>query len=585
MLDDLRSDLTALARLWPAIRAHRARFVQTVVANMLVQLGTIGVGVGAAWMAGVAMVGTDPAWPGSGELWVLGLIGLLVVIAAAATWAEMYVAHDLAYLVLAALRVRLFDRLRRSHPSRADRRRSGDVSATAMADVESLEWIYAHVFAQVGTALLTLLGGAVALFVIDPILLVVLVPATPLILSVPWWFVRAATRHGAEVREANAAYTADIVDTVQGLDELASAGALTRRRLQLDASFARAERAGIRNAMRGSLEAAAGDVLVSSAALLSLFLVAYQARQGLIPLQLAPVVISLVGAVLAPAAAVASTLKELGGLRAAASRLFSLLDAPETAPPADQPRVPDIETGEVLVLRDVWFGYQANDPVLRGVDLTVRRGETVALVGPSGAGKSTLVDLVRRFWDPDRGSIEVLGVNLRELADADLRRHISVVEQDVRVFAGSLHDNLVLGRPDAATTLVEGAVDAARLRDVATSLPRGLESTIGERGTGLSGGEAVRLAVARSLVVAPDLLVLDEATANLDAGIELELHRALARSAAGRATLIVAHRTSTIERADRVIVLEGGRVVAEGRPDEIRQLPDALSQSSAAEPR
>ncbi len=584
MFDDLRRDLKALARLWPAIRAHRARFVQTVVASMLVQIGTIGVGVGAAWMAGVAMVTTDPTWPGTGEMWALGLIGLLVVIAAAATWAEMYVAHDLAYLVLAALRVRLFDRLRRSLPSRADRRRSGDVSATAMADVESLEWIYAHVFAQVGTALLTLLGGAVALLVIHPLLLVILVPATPLILSVPWWFARAATRHGKEVREANAAYTADVVDTVQGLDELASAGALTRRRHQLDASFARAERAGRRNAMRGSLESAAGDVLVSSAALLSLFMVAHQTRQGQIPLQAAPVVVALVGAVLAPAAAVASTLKELGGLRAAASRLFALLDSPETAPPPDRPEPPDVGTDEVLTLRDVWFGYRVDDPVLRGVDLTVHRGETVALVGASGAGKSTLVDLVRRFWDPDQGSVSVLGVDLRDMADADLRRHVSVVEQDVRVFAGPLQSNLVLGRPDAAAPLVGSAVDDAQLRDVVARLPRGLGSTIGEQGVGLSGGEAVRLAVARCLVVAPDLLVLDEATANLDAGIELELHRALTRTAAHRATLIVAHRTSTIERADRVVVMDRGRVIAQGRPDEVGQLPDSLSQSSAAEP-
>ena len=550
MRGDLASDVTALRRLWPAIRAYRGRFVQTVLASLAVQIGTVGAAVASAWLAGLALVTLDPGWPTGRDAVLSGLALLLVAAASAGTWAEMYVAHDLAYLVLAAFRVRLFDRLRRTQPSRSDPRRSGDLSATAMSDVESLEWIYAHVFAQVGTAAVTILGGTVALALIDPVVLAVLVPATVLLLSVPWWFARRATAHGAELRRASASYTSDIIDTVQGLSEIAEAGAMPRRRSQLDASWQRVERAGVRNALRGSVEAASGDLLVSLAAIGALFIVSLHVHAGQIPVSSAPIVVALIGAVLAPTATVASTLKELGGLRAAAAH-----------PVAPRP------TDEVLRVSSLWFGYDPGRPVLRGLDFVLRRGEVVAVVGASGAGKSTLINLIRRFWDPDQGSIRVLGTDIRDLADADLRRHTAIVEQDVRVFAGSLRDNLTLGRPGAAPEVIATAVEDAQLGALVAGLPAGLDSPVGERGTGLSGGEAARLALARALVLEPDLLVLDEATANLDASIELELHRALTRTAAGRATLIVAHRRSTVERADRVIVLEDGRIIADTTPD------------------
>lgn len=566
MRGDLGSDLTAMRRLWPAIRAYRGRFVQTVLASLSVQIGTVGAAVASAWLAGLALVTLDPGWPTGRDAVLGGLALLLVAAAAAGTWAEMYVAHDLAYLVLAAFRVRLFDRLRRTQPSRSDPRRSGDLSATAMSDVESLEWIYAHVFAQVGTAAVTVLGGTIALALIDPVVLAVLVPATALLLSVPWWFAKRATAHGAELRRASASYTSDIIDTVQGLSEIAEAGAMPRRRAQLDASWQRVERAGVRNALRGSVEAASGDLLVSLAAIGALFVVSLHVHSGQIPVSSAPIVVALIGAVLAPTAAVASTLKELGGLRAAASRLFALLDAPNATEPAAHPLAAQ-PTGEVLRVSSLWFGYDPGRPVLRGVDFALHRGEVVAVVGASGAGKSTLINLIRRFWDADQGSIRVLGTDIRDLADADLRRHTAIVEQDVRVFAGSLRDNLTLGRPDATPEVIATAVADARLGTLVAGLPAGLDSPVGERGTGLSGGEAARLALARALVMEPDLLVLDEATANLDASIELELHRALSRTAPSRATLIVAHRRSTVERADRVIVLEGGRVSADTTPD------------------
>lgn len=587
MRGDLGSDLTALRRLWPAIRAYRGRFVQTVLASLSVQIGTVGAAVASAWLAGLALVTLDPGWPTGRDAVLGGLALLLVAAAAAGTWAEMYVAHDLAYLVLAAFRVRLFDRLRRTQPSRSDPRRSGDLSATAMSDVESLEWIYAHVFAQVGTAAVTVLGGTIALALIDPVVLAVLVPATALLLSVPWWFAKRATAHGAELRQASASYTSDIIDTVQGLSEIAEAGAMPRRRAQLDASWQRVERAGVRNALRGSVEAASGDLLVSLAAIGALFIVSLHVHAGQIPVSSAPIVVALIGAVLAPTATVASTLKELGGLRAAASRLFALLDAPDATEPAAHPLATK-PTGEVLRVSSLWFGYDPDRPVLRGVDFALHRGEVVAVVGASGAGKSTLINLIRRFWDADQGSIRVLGTDIRDLADADLRRHTAIVEQDVRVFAGSLRDNLTLGRPDATPEVIATAVADARLGTLVAGLPAGLDSPVGERGTGLSGGEAARLALARALVMEPDLLVLDEATANLDASIELELHRALSRTAPSRATLIVAHRRSTVERADRVIVLEGGRVSADTTPDGLSATGvwwDALPPSPDHKPR
>jgi ATP-binding cassette subfamily B protein len=213
---------------------------------------------------------------------------------------------------------------------------------------------------------------------------------------------------------------------------------------------------------------------------------------------------------------------------------------------------------------DVAFSYQSDRPILRGVGFTVRPGEKVAVVGPSGAGKSTLARLLFRFYDPNVGAIRVNGVDVRHVTLESLRDAIGIVPQDTTLFNTSIRENIAYGDPEADEGEVERAARLAHLDQLIERLPNGYETIVGERGLKLSGGEKQRVAIARALMKKPALLVFDEATSSLDSHSEQAILTALNEVAAGRTTLVIAHRLSTIADADRIVVLDDGRVVEEG---------------------
>jgi ATP-binding cassette subfamily B protein/subfamily B ATP-binding cassette protein MsbA len=218
-----------------------------------------------------------------------------------------------------------------------------------------------------------------------------------------------------------------------------------------------------------------------------------------------------------------------------------------------------------VVLDDVTFGYRPGEPVLHGVSLTAEPGETIALVGSSGAGKTTLASMLIRFFDPWSGRVLVDGHDLRDVQLASLRRQVAIVLQEPFLFPMSLADNIAYGRPDATPEEIVAAAKAANAHDFVSALPDGYDTVVGERGATLSGGERQRLAVARALLKDAPILVLDEPTSSLDSDSEALLLEALERLMAGRTTFIIAHRLSTVRNADRVVVLEEGRVVETGR--------------------
>lgn len=219
--------------------------------------------------------------------------------------------------------------------------------------------------------------------------------------------------------------------------------------------------------------------------------------------------------------------------------------------------------------RDVAFGYGSQRPVFDGLSLSIKAGETIAFVGPSGAGKTTICSLLPRFYEVTAGAIAIDGIDIRDMTLKSLRSHIGIVAQDVFLFAGTIRDNIAYGRLGATESEIEEAARRARLDDVIAALPAGFDTVIGERGVKLSGGQKQRLAIARIFLKNPPILILDEATSALDTETERAIQESLAELALGRTTLIIAHRLATIAHADRIVVIEEGRIAEQGRHAEL----------------
>ena len=249
----------------------------------------------------------------------------------------------------------------------------------------------------------------------------------------------------------------------------------------------------------------------------------------------------------------------------AAKRIFDILDHVSSVPEPAKP-VPMDQVQGRIALRGVSFRY-GNREVNRDINLTIAPGEMIGLVGHSGSGKSTLVNLICRFYDVSEGAILVDGVDIRSYAIADYRRNIGLVLQEPFLFFGTIADNIAYGKPEASRAEIMAAARAAHAHEFILRLPQGYDSMVGERGQGLSGGERQRISIARALLIDPRILILDEATSSVDSETEKEIQKALENLVQGRTTIAIAHRLSTLHRADRLVVLDRGRVVEEGTHD------------------
>ncbi len=259
-----------------------------------------------------------------------------------------------------------------------------------------------------------------------------------------------------------------------------------------------------------------------------------------------------------------------------AERIFNILDVPidiEDAPDAKE--LPPIRGA--VEFRDVVFGYYPERPVLHGLNLKIEAGQTIAIVGPTGAGKSTIASLLSRFYDVQQGAVLVDGHDVREVTQRSLRSQVGVVLQEPFLFTGTIRENIRFGRLDASDAEVEAAARAIGVHEVVSRLPRGYDTEIRERGRNLSVGQRQLIAFARALLADPRILILDEATANIDTLTEMLVQQGLQRLLHGRTAIVIAHRLSTIKGADRIVVIEGGRIVEQGSHSELLQLEGAYA--------
>jgi ABC-type multidrug transport system fused ATPase/permease subunit len=292
----------------------------------------------------------------------------------------------------------------------------------------------------------------------------------------------------------------------------------------------------------------------------------YLVLQGVTTLGTLVAMQALFGLVLQPVNQLAGLAREAQKTAGAAERVYGFLDVPPQVADRAGAR-PPLPGPLPLVFDRVGFAYEPGRPVLDEISFAVQPGETVALVGPSGAGKTSLVSLLPRFYDPTSGRILLGGDDLRDLSLQELRARIGFVFQDTFLFSGTVRENVALGAPAADEAAVGAALEAANAAEFVARLPQGLDTRVGERGAHLSEGQKQRLSLARALLRDPAILILDEPTSALDARAEAVVQTALERATRGRTTFVVAHRLATVQRADRILVLDGGRIVQQGTHD------------------
>jgi ATP-binding cassette subfamily C protein CydC len=449
-------------------------------------------------------------------------------------------------------------------------RRTGDIVGAVMSDVEVIERFYAHTVADYLIAALVTVAAVGVLGVLNPLLIVALVPFAVAVATVPFWLSTRASAQGGRLRGELGTLNAEIVDGVQGLRELVAFGqgrAYAHRLAERTGAFQRLQLA---YGSRSGVEQATSDGLLALGMLTVLATAGTLVGTGSLALSLYPVAIVLAVYTLVPLADVTQTACELGHIRGSARRIFNVLDHPEAIDDTAK-AVPQITGPLPVAFEDVRFRYDTGrEEALAGVSFRIEAGERVALVGHSGAGKSTCANLLLRFWDPEAGTVTLGGVDLREWPADAVRERVALVPQDVYLFNISIRENIRLGRPDATDVQVIAAARQALAHDfIVGELPDGYDTVCGERGAELSGGQRQRIAIARALLKDAPVLVMDEAVSNLDAENEQALQTAMAKAAQGRTTLLIAHRLSTIRFADRLVVLEHGRVAETGTHDQL----------------
>jgi len=499
---------------------------------------------------------------------VLLLVLVAIVVKNLATFTARYSVAQLGLATIRDLRNQLFDSLLRQSPRYFQSTSSGVLVARVVNDVRLIHEALAERFGDLLQDSLTVVGLLVYVFSLDFRLALATLVLAPVLVAPVIHFSRRLRRRSRQSQERMGDLTSILDETIKGIRVVQAFG--------MEEFVSRKFRAATQrhfwaNLKARAIQAANAPVMeiVGTAGAVALF--AYASSQ----IAAGRMTLGDFSAFLLGIYGTYNPIKRLNKFNlalqqaaVAAERVYRVIDAPVEV--RDRPGAVDLEdVGEGIRLEKVWFAYEDEHWVLREFSLEIPRGATVALVGHSGAGKSTIAQLIPRFWDVQRGAVLVGGHDVREVTLASLRRRIGLVTQETVLFNDTVRANIAFGREDAPMERVVEAARAAYAHEFIEELPEGYDTVIGEGGARLSGGQRQRLAIARALFKDPPILILDEATSQLDPEAERLVQKALENLMRGRTTVVIAHRLSTVRRADRIVVLERGRIVETGTHEEL----------------
>lgn len=551
-----------LGTLLSVVKPWRGTLTATILLGVARVAAFIGVGVFSALIVAAIRDGREIS------SLVLGLL-VCAPLAALFHWLESWLAHAMAYQLLADMRVKLYDKLERLAPAYLLQRRSGDLVALATQDVEMVEYFYAHTIAPaivsvlVPVSVLGFLG-----FYSWPVALALL-PFLAYALVSPVRGRRHIDALGDKARLALGEMSAHATDTIQGLADLTAFQATGRRRAEFlkVADQYRVRRLAILRDL--SRQTAWFEVAMGLGGLAVAVVGAWQVSAGALSASMLPLLVLIAMATFLPVSEISQVSRQLADTIAATRRLHVVSNEPE--PVTDGPLAAPVAThGLSLAFEHVHFAYPGKaEDTLKDLSFTAPAGATVAIVGASGAGKSTVASLLLRFWDPRQGVVRLGGMDVRQLELDGLRERVALVTQDTYLFNDTLEANIRLARPEATPDDLARALDQAALTDFVKQLPDGLATRVGERGMQLSGGQRQRISIARAFLKNAPVLILDEATSHLDTLSEMQVRGALDALMQHRTTLVIAHRLSTIRNADLILVLDKGTLAEAGTHDQL----------------
>jgi ATP-binding cassette subfamily C protein CydCD len=545
-----------VAALMKVILPWKGKLTATFTLGVLRVIAFIGVGV----LSALIVLALKHHEPFTGYAIALAFIAPL---SGVLHWLESWLAHDMAFRLLAEMRIDAFRKLDALAPAYLVRRRTGDLMALATHDIELVEYFFAHTVAPAFVAILVPAAVMAALAWASGWLALALLPFLLAVGLSPFLLRKRVDLLGSRAREAAGELGAFAVDSVQGLGEIVAFQQEATRGAKLDQLSQRHINLRLPFFRELTLQHALLEVMTGLGGLAVVVTGAALANQGTLDSGLLPLLTILAMAAFLPVSEIAQIGRQLADTLGATRRVYALANEPIAV--RDGPGVAPRTGPASLRLEHVSFAYPGQTRrALSDASFEIPAGKTVALVGMSGAGKTTTAQLLMRFWDPQAGRILLNGADLRDYKLDDLRRLIALVAQDTYLFNDSLRANILIARPDATEEELQAAITHASLGDLVATLPDGLESPVGERGTSLSGGQRQRVAIARAFLKDAPILVLDEATSHLDAVNEQAVRRALDLLQADRTTIVIAHRLSTVRDADLIVVLDEGRVVETG---------------------
>ncbi|HET9509196.1 MAG TPA: ABC transporter ATP-binding protein [Gaiellaceae bacterium] len=500
--------------------------------------------------------------------WIVGAILAVGAVKALLMVGRRLIAGRQALAVEYDMRDGLYSQLVRLSFGFYDRHQTGQLMSRATVDLQSVRFFLGYGLIFFFQHVLTIVTVTAVLFVIEWRLALIALAVTPVIVAVAYRYSHVSHPVLRDVQQRLGEVATVAEESIVGVHVVKAFAQEERRQ----AEFERASGAVFADTVRAFRQRALYVPLLAFLPLLA---------QAAVLLAAGRMVVSgslslgsffefnlLLAMLVMPLRMLGMWIGQAQRATASGERIFEVLDEPEGV--ADRPGAVPLPPGPGAIrFESVDFSYAPGRPVLHGIDLELAAGSTVALIGHSGAGKTTLASLVPRFYDVDSGRLLVDGVDVRDVARRSLRREIGVISQDPFLFSASVRENIAFGVLDATDAVVEQAAHAAQAHEFIEELPHGYDTVIGERGITLSGGQRQRLAIARALVIDPRILILDDATASVDATTEARIRAGLAEAMRGRTTIIIAHRLSTIALADEIVVLERGRVAARGTQSEL----------------